>query len=33
VTERMAQQVFSLPVHPALSREDLATIVREVNAL
>lgn len=33
VTERAAQQVLSLPVHPALDREDLATIVREVNAL
>jgi dTDP-4-amino-4,6-dideoxygalactose transaminase len=32
-TESAAQQVLSLPVHPALSEEDLATIVREVIAL
>ena len=30
VTERAAQQVLSLPVHPALSQEDLSTIAREV---
>lgn len=29
-TELAAQQVLSLPVHPAVSKEDLATIVREV---
>ena len=33
VTERAAEQVLSLPVHPALSEEDLSTIVREVMAL
>ncbi len=33
VTERAAKQVLSLPVHPALSEEDLSTIVREVIAL
>jgi len=33
VTETAAKQVLSLPVHPALSLEDLATIVREVLAL
>jgi perosamine synthetase len=33
VTELAARQVLSLPVHPALSREDLTTIVREVRAL
>jgi perosamine synthetase len=33
VTEMAAQQVLSLPVHPALSREDLTTIAREVIAL
>ncbi len=32
-TEAAAQQVLSLPVHPALSQEDLATIVKEVVAL
>jgi perosamine synthetase len=32
-TESAAQQVLSLPVHPALSGEDLSTIVREVVAL
>jgi len=32
-TETAAQQVLSLPVHPALSEEALATIVREVRAL
>jgi perosamine synthetase len=32
-TESAAQQVLSLPVHPALSPEDLAKIVREVLAL
>jgi perosamine synthetase len=30
VTESAAQQVLSLPVHPALSQEDLSTIAREV---
>ena len=33
VTESAAQQVLSLPVHPALSQEDLSTITREVVAL
>jgi len=32
-TESAAQQVLSLPVHPALSEEDLTTIAREVRAL
>jgi perosamine synthetase len=32
-TELAAQQVLSLPVHPALSSEDLDTIAREVLAL
>ncbi len=32
-TEAAARQVLSLPVHPALSENDLATIVREVLAL
>jgi perosamine synthetase len=32
-TESAAQQVLSLPVHPALSQEDLSTIAREVVAL
>jgi dTDP-4-amino-4,6-dideoxygalactose transaminase len=32
-TESAAQQVLSLPVHPALSEEDLSTVVREVAAL
>lgn len=32
-TETAAQQVLSLPVHPALSQEDLSTIAREVVAL
>ena len=31
--ERAARQVLSLPVHPALSAEDLSTIVKEVIAL
>jgi dTDP-4-amino-4,6-dideoxygalactose transaminase len=30
VTEAAAHQVLSLPVHPALSEEDLATVAREV---
>jgi perosamine synthetase len=30
VTEMAAQQVLSLPVHPALTKENLATIVKEV---
>jgi dTDP-4-amino-4,6-dideoxygalactose transaminase len=33
VTETAAKQVLSLPVHPALSMEDLSTIAREVLAL
>jgi perosamine synthetase len=32
-TELAAEQVLSLPVHPALSQEDLVTITREVLAL
>ena len=32
-TESAAQEVLSLPVHPALSQEDLSTITREVVAL
>jgi perosamine synthetase len=32
-TELAAQEVLSLPVHPALSQEDLVTITREVFAL
>ena len=33
VVEQIAQEVFSLPVHPQLSQDDLATIVAEVNKL
>ncbi len=33
VSEQMAKQVISLPVHPRLSSEDLETIVTEVNKL
>jgi dTDP-4-amino-4,6-dideoxygalactose transaminase len=33
VSERMAEEVFSLPVHPLLSQEDLERIVTEVNKL
>ena len=33
VTEMAAEQVLSLPIHPALSREDLTMIVRGVRAL
>lgn len=33
VTEEAARQVLSLPIHPALSEKDLATIVQEVLAL
>ncbi|HEU5226868.1 MAG TPA: DegT/DnrJ/EryC1/StrS family aminotransferase [Ktedonobacteraceae bacterium] len=33
VAEAAAQQVLSLPVHPALSKEDLMTIVKEVRML
>src|SRR5438876_1076725 len=33
VTEMAAKQVLSLPVHPALTTEDLTTIAREVLAL
>ena len=33
VTESAAQQVLSLPVHPALSEEDLSKITKEVIAL
>lgn len=32
-TESAAEEVLSLPVHPALSEEDLSTIVREILAL
>jgi len=31
VAERLANEVLSLPVHPALSRDDLETIVCAVN--
>ena len=33
IAEIAAKQVLSLPVHPALSEDDLATVVREVRAL
>jgi dTDP-4-amino-4,6-dideoxygalactose transaminase len=33
VTEKMAKEVISLPVHPALSAEELETIASEVNKL
>jgi len=33
VTDRLSQEVISLPVHPMLSQEDLETIVTEVNKL
>ena len=33
VAETATKQVLSLPVHPALSEDDLATVVREVRAL
>jgi perosamine synthetase len=33
VAEKLSREVFSLPVHPQLSQEDLETIVKEVNAL
>jgi perosamine synthetase len=33
VAERASNEVFSLPVHPQLSQEDLETIVQEVNLL
>jgi perosamine synthetase len=33
VTEKLAQEVISLPVHPQLSQADLETIVSEVNKL
>ena len=33
ITERAAQSVLSLPVHPSLSEADLTTIVKEVQAL
>jgi dTDP-4-amino-4,6-dideoxygalactose transaminase len=32
-TERAAQEVISLPVHPSLSEDDLATIAEAVNAV
>lgn len=32
-TERVAQQVLSLPVHPALKQDDLETIVEVVNSV
>ena len=33
VSERLAREVFSLPVHPQLSQDDLEKIVDEVNKL
>jgi dTDP-4-amino-4,6-dideoxygalactose transaminase len=33
VTERLAGEVISLPVHPGLSQADLETIVAEVNSI
>lgn len=33
VTDRLVNEVISLPVHPQLSQDDLATIVGEVNKL
>lgn len=33
VTERIAQQVLSLPVHPSLRKRDLETIVKVVNSV
>jgi dTDP-4-amino-4,6-dideoxygalactose transaminase len=33
VTERLVNEVISLPVHPQLSRADLETVVAEVNKL
>lgn len=33
VTEKLAKEVISLPVHPQLSQQDLETIVEEVNRL
>lgn len=33
ITELMASEVFSLPIHTQLSRDDLETIVQEVNKL
>lgn len=33
IADRMAEQVFSLPVHPLLSTDDLSKIVCEVNKL
>lgn len=33
VTEKIAQEVISLPVHPGLSQEDLEKVVAEVNKL
>jgi dTDP-4-amino-4,6-dideoxygalactose transaminase len=33
VTEKLSQEVFSLPVHPQLSQADLEKIVSEVNKL
>jgi perosamine synthetase len=33
VSERLAREVLSLPVHPQLSQEELETIVAEVNRL
>jgi perosamine synthetase len=33
VTDKLVQEVISLPVHPSLSQEDLETIVAEVNKL
>jgi len=33
VTERLAHEVISLPVHPLLSQDDLEYIVEQVNQL
>jgi perosamine synthetase len=33
ISEKLSQEVISLPVHPLLSDDDLETIVREVNRL
>lgn len=33
IAERLSNEVFSLPVHPQLTQEDLEIIVREVNAI
>jgi dTDP-4-amino-4,6-dideoxygalactose transaminase len=33
VSEKMAQEVISLPVHPQVTQSDLKKIVEEVNKL